>query len=799
MTSGTAQLCHACLCVVVGDARFCMQCGASLTGVAGRASRILPDALQAQLAAATLGEYQVLGELGRGGMASVFLAEDLALGRQVAIKVMTPGLETTAGMADRFLQEARTAAQLSHPNIIPIYAVRTTAELRFFVMKYVPGRPLDRVLAAGPLPVPVVLAILAQVGAALEHAHGRGVIHRDIKPANIMLDEDGQAIVADFGIAKVAQGTGLTQTGSAVGTPTYMSPEQCSGKPVTGASDQYALGCVAFELLTGRAPFVHEEVMPVMLAHVSDPPPPLLPLRPDCPLSLAETVERMLAKRPEARWPSVAESITAAEALLPSDPQLRAALRALAQAPQGSPVVPRPSVPLSPVPLPSRATQPHVVSGPVLSLTIDPDGVVLQAGAGLRLQALARDRAGLQVHDARTEWRSTSPGIVAVSNAGVITGLSEGVAEISARCEQAGAVVQVRVARVPAAQLRLTPPEGPWQIGERRRITVAVLDQAGAVLPARQVQWTTLDPSRVTVESDGTVQGLAEGVARIQASCEAQLSELTVEVRAAPGVLTIVPGGGSLATGQVVRLAVLWQLTGGETRHVVDASWESSDTEVLRVSGEGDLAAIRPGTARIRVRHGGRVAEASYQITRVDVAAVRILPRVSVLGVGEEITLLVQATDQLGSSLPGRLVTWASSHVEVAVVESDGTLRGIGPGSARISASIGAGLASFEVKVSPVAPAVIRIEPGALVLRAGESAHLKAIVQGVRGGLLPGFPIEWVSSEPAIATVDAAGTVIGLRFGNARIAANAGGRRATVPVEVRPSVRTSGVRPRGGS
>jgi len=799
MTSGIALTCPACQWVAQGDAHFCMQCGAPLTGAAVRASRGLPDTLQVQLASATLGEYQVLGELGHGGMASVYLAEDLALGRQVAIKVMTPGLETTAGMADRFLQEARTAAQLSHPNIIPIFAVRTTGELRFFVMKYVPGRPLDRVLATGPLPVAVVLAILAQVGAALDHAHGRGVIHRDIKPANIMLDEDGQAIVADFGIAKVAQGTGLTQTGSAIGTPTYMSPEQCSGKQVTGASDQYALGCVAFEMLSGRAPFVHEEVMPVMLAHVSDPPPPLLPLRPDCPLSLAETVERMLAKQPEARWPSVAEAITAAEALLPSDPQLRATLRALAQAPKGAPVGHRPSVPLSPVPLPSRAAQPPVVSGPVLSLTIEPNGAVLQAGAGLRLQALARDRTGLPVHDAQTEWRSTSPGIVAVSSAGVITGLSEGVAEISARCEQAGAVVQVRVAPVPVAQLRLTPPEGPWQIGERRRITVAVLDQAGAVLPGRQVQWSTRDPTRASVESDGTVQGLGEGVARIQASCEAQLSVLTLEVRAAPGVLTIIPDGGSLATGQIVRLAALWRLTGGETQAVTGASWESSDTEVLRVSGEGDLVAIRPGTARIQVRSGGRVAQAAYQITRVDVASIRILPHVSVLGVGEELRLQAQATDRLGSSLPGRLVTWTSSTADVAVVESDGRLRGIGPGSARISASIGAGLAFFELKVSPVALAAIRIEPVALALRTGGVAQLKAIVQSARGGLLTGFPIEWESSDPAIATVDAGGAVTGVRFGTARIAATAGGRRATVPVEVRPAVTTSEGRDRGGT
>jgi serine/threonine-protein kinase len=349
-------------------------------------------------------------------------------------------------MADRFLLEARTAAQLSHPHIIPIHAVRTTGQLRYFAMKYIAGSSLDHVLAeAGPLPVAIVQAVLAQVGSALDHAHRRGVVHRDIKPANIMLDEDGRAIVADFGIAKVSQGTGLTQTGSTVGTPTYMSPEQCTGKPVTGASDQYALGCVAFELLAGRPPFAHQEVVPVLLAHVSEVPPPLLQFRPDCPIELAAVIDKMLAKNPAERWPSLAEAIAAAEcAAAGVDVEVRERMRELASVDQDR--TPPAGLSMAVSPLPSTGpmvTAPRNAAAPgaeVLTVSIQPNGAVLQAGAGLQLQAVARDRAGLPVPDAPIEWCTSAPGTVSVSTSGVVTARLEGEADVTARsgCPWAG-------------------------------------------------------------------------------------------------------------------------------------------------------------------------------------------------------------------------------------------------------------------------------------------------------------------------------------------------------------------------
>jgi serine/threonine protein kinase len=269
-----------------------------------------PDASEAQLAAlrrATLGQYEILSEVGHGGMATVYLAHDLALDRKVAIKVLAPALLAMGeGMVERFKREARTAAALSHPHIIPIYAVRESDQVLYFVMKHVQGRSLDVVIRdVGPLPIAMTQAIVAQVSDALGYAHRHGVIHRDIKSANIMLDEEGWAVVTDFGIAKVLQAQGLTMTGVTVGTPTYMSPEQCGTEEVTGASDQYSLGVVAYEMLTGTLPFQDESIMSVMYAHFNQPPRPVTERRTDCPPNLADAVMRMLEKDPARRWPSM--------------------------------------------------------------------------------------------------------------------------------------------------------------------------------------------------------------------------------------------------------------------------------------------------------------------------------------------------------------------------------------------------------------------------------------------------------------------------------------------------------------
>jgi serine/threonine protein kinase len=312
------------------------------------------DNLQEILRQATIGEYEILGVLGRGGMATVYLAHDLSLNRKVAIKVLAPALfQIGEGMIERFKREARTAAALSHPHIIPIYAVKESHQILYFVMKYVAGRPLDAVIRdIGGLPIKMVQTILAQVGDALAYAHRHGVIHRDIKSANIMLDEEGWAVVTDFGIAKVEAAQGLTITGVTVGTPAYMSPEQCATEEVTGATDQYSLGVVAYEMLSGRLPFQSSSSMSVMYAHFNEQPQDVTRWRRDCPPNLAAAVMRMLEKKPEDRWPTLDDVVAVCgRPSLRRDDPIRSEMMTLAKAGPQAKLLADLRVPTSPIAL----------------------------------------------------------------------------------------------------------------------------------------------------------------------------------------------------------------------------------------------------------------------------------------------------------------------------------------------------------------------------------------------------------------------------------------------------------------
>src|SRR5437762_4629805 len=369
MTPAVGSACSRCGARLSPGAFFCPRCGTGIPVPLAGAPTVAtspadaegrPDASDAQLDAlrqATLGQYEILFELGHGGMATVYLAHDLALDRKVAIKVLAPALLLMGeGMVERFKREARTAAALSHPHIIPIYAVKESQDVLYFVMKYVRGRALDAVIRdVGPLPLPMVQAILAQVSDALCYAHRHGVIHRDVKSANIMLDEDGWAVVTDFGIAKVVQAEGLTLTGVTVGTPTYMSPEQCDMREVTGASDQYSLGVVAYEMLTGHLPFKGDSTMSVMYAHFNQPPRPVTELRPDCPPNLGAGVMRMLEKDPSRRWPSMDDVVAVCgRPSLRHDDPVRREMITLAKAGASAHLLAQLNTPTSPIVL-SRA------------------------------------------------------------------------------------------------------------------------------------------------------------------------------------------------------------------------------------------------------------------------------------------------------------------------------------------------------------------------------------------------------------------------------------------------------------
>lgn len=260
--------------------------------------------------------YELDAEIGRGGMGIVYRARDRRLKRMVAIKVLPPELAFRSDIKTRFLREAETAAQLNHPNIVPIYTVDEAQGLVFFEMAYVSGENLaKRLHDCGVLPVEEVRRILRDVADALAYAHERGVVHRDIKPDNILLDADsGRPMVTDFGIARaVSDGDSrLTATGMAIGTPAYMSPEQAAGERVIdGRSDIYALGIVAYQMLAGEPPFSAASTPAMLVKHISETPVPIAQRRADVPDDLARVVMVMLEKDPANRFPSAADLVKA--------------------------------------------------------------------------------------------------------------------------------------------------------------------------------------------------------------------------------------------------------------------------------------------------------------------------------------------------------------------------------------------------------------------------------------------------------------------------------------------------------
>jgi serine/threonine protein kinase len=270
------------------------------------------DELGTHVAQVLSANYELESEVGRGGMGIVYCAKDRRLKREIAVKVLPPELSFRADIRQRFLREAETAAQLNHPNIVPIYTVEERENLVYFVMAYIKGDNLgQRLQQHGPIPPVEVRRILREVADALAYAHHRNVIHRDIKPDNIIIDEEtGRAMVTDFGIARALTDSGdsrLTATGMAIGTPAYMSPEQSAGDhAIDGRSDLYSLGVVGYQMLCGQPPFVANNTPSMLVKHLSERPVPVDERWPDLPPDLARAVMICLEKDPNDRFPSAA-------------------------------------------------------------------------------------------------------------------------------------------------------------------------------------------------------------------------------------------------------------------------------------------------------------------------------------------------------------------------------------------------------------------------------------------------------------------------------------------------------------
>jgi len=685
------------------------------------------DPILLALRDATIGDYEILAELGRGGMAVVYLAHDLALDRKVAIKVMFPALFAGEGIAERFKREARTAASLTHPNIIPIYAVKEHGSLLYFVMQFVGGRGLDSVIEErGQLPVAMVQAILNQVGEALEYAHRRGVVHRDIKPGNILVDEEGRAIVTDFGIAKVSAADSITRTGGVVGTPSYMSPEQCTAGEVTGASDQYSLGLVGYEMLTGSRPFIGESVMQLMYLRCTADPAPIPDTRPDCPRDLEQAVMRMLAREPERRWPTVAAAVTAVGS--PSTGE-RAAVRKemaeLAKAGRSKRISMGIRTPTSPVPDTRRQ-----VAAAAGDHSLDPSRRLPSWGAVLR-------------------WAVPALAVFAVAAWMLARGLDS--------AAPASTVVPVEDAAGPpsappvVASLELIPPSLTLQAGDASRLVARAVGAAGDPIPQATIELETSDPSIARLEANGMVTAVAAGSATITARSGNTLASALITVLAPPSPSAAPRGPAATASSAVRAIALaplLDTLVVGTTR-VFSAepqtatgtpvagrtvTWNSSNPAVADVSPGGMVTALGEGSTRITAESEGVSRGATLVVVPAPVATVEITPRAPTIPVGGSVTLMAVLRDTGGRELGDRAIAWSSDAPSIASVSPTGSVSGVAMGTARIAASSSgrAGQVTVTVTAGPSASAApVEAPPTAEELRRGVERAILAFGRAI--------------------------------------------------------------------
>ncbi|NNF27384.1 MAG: protein kinase [Gemmatimonadetes bacterium] len=708
-----------------------------------------------RLADAVAPKYEIVRFLGYGGMAGVYLAHEVNLARPVAIKVMAPALMMDDGLVARFRQEARTTAKLNHSNIVTVYDVGEENGLFFYSMRYVAGRSVADVMPGleKPLEFPIIQHWLTEVGNALDYAHHSGVTHRDIKPSNILLNAQGDALVTDFGIAKVVDEPSLTQTGVLVGTPAYMSPEQCSSGAVTGASDQYSLGAVAYLLITGKPVFSGPTAV-VLQRQLSDTPEPILSLRPDCPPRLAEVVDRMLVKNPADRFGSIGEAI---EAMGPTHLSRNHALRA-------------------------RLTE---LSATVAELKLQAGASSVQTGEVLELSAVAYDGTGRPLRR-ETHWLTSDP-LIARIREGRLEALSTGQVMVTARCERAEDSLVIQIIPVPLDRLDVGPAPAQVHPGDTFLLEATPLSPSGQVLPDRVVDWSSDDTNVVAVSSGGRVEAKTVGSATVWARCEEQAVPVEVAVTMRPVADISVQGARDrLTVGETLELAATPRAADGSPLDDRRVEWRSTEPKVLRIKGDGRLEAVGVGAATVEIRADDRVVSLEIEVRPVPVHSVEVVSPPSSLVKGETWTGTAVALDAEGSRLEGREFRWMSTNPDVAVVDADGSLRAVGAGRATITASSGVAADSFVLQVEQRPVAQLELKAPQTSLQVGETVSLEVSARSSDGDYLEDRTMVWTSGNPDVARVGAAGVVEGLKPGVATITATCGRAAKSLVIQVFP-------------
>lgn len=775
-----------------------------ITELFGNTGANVSDPVLDRLRRATLGSYDVAGELGRGGMAIVYVARDMKLERTVAIKVMDPRLNLAHGMAERFLQEAQIAARLQHPNIIVVHDIRQSDELIFFVMGLIEGGAVDELCQHGQaLPVEQVRWILLQASRALAFAHEKGITHRDIKPANILVNLKGGVILTDFGIAKAVGGSSMTQSGTQIGTPTYMSPEQFSNMPTGGASDQYALGVTAYQLLTGRTPFTGD-LYQLVAAHISATPVPLRELRPDCPAYLANAVMRMLEKDPEHRWPSLDDLEGVFGANMPmgggaAGKQLALAAQQLHKQRAMKVAALTAKVPMSPTP--TNASRPRMLTPQpdIARVSISPPGATIFVLGTLELRARVTRDNGDPVPDAVVQWSSSNPNVVTARTDGTLEGVAPGIAVIRAQAYDAFEEATIRVEPAPLARVTVTTPIITLQIGETVRPDVAAVDMNGVQRTDVSFVWVSHTPTVVQVDEPGGIRGLAPGDAVVEVSVGnvRRLIDVTVVRRPAVGI-RIQPVERSMELGDARALrAIATDDTGEPVSHATIA-WTSSAPSAIHVDSAGTALAIGPGVVQITAMVDDVSDSVELESVEPPIGSIDVVLTPNTLEVGETaaVTLLVKDATGAPRSTCGVRV-WSSATTVADVDVETMSVRAVGIGLAHIEAaseeaSGTAASASATITVTVVAVARIEVLPESLDLELGAVATLTVRYLDAKGRVIANATGIAESTAPRVAVIERNNAVRGASVGAAEIrvhVTNADGHTVEMRVPVR--VRTA--------
>lgn len=761
-------------------------------------------------------------------MAAVFVAEDLRLNRPVALKVMLPGLAFTEGMSERFEQEARTAANLDHPNIVTIYSVEQLDDLLFFVMKYVKGKSLDKVTRdLGPLPIDVTQFILKYVTLALAYAHDERVVHRDVKPGNVLLDRKGTPIVTDFGIAKAAESPSLTVPGSIVGTPAYMSPEQFMGLPAVPASDQYALGVMAYEMLAGELPF-QGTMVELQLKHIQDAPKPVREIRKDVSPALERIVMRMLSKQPGDRFSTLHEAEAALRALPLDENTARVRLVELgfltdSTSPFGLP------------PTPARSGDKPKVSG-----EIAPPKKELQSDS----KGQSREATPPRI---RLLDRETPRDVAAVGN--------DDKTVVSPR-QTPGATPSVPP--IPeVAYILITPLPANVAAGAAVPLQGVAYDQTNTPIPGKHVAWDVSPVGAGKIAPDGTLITLVPGALTVTAICDGKRSLAEIQVTPVPQNIApvrpktpevahdpvkppelpreperrervivkgredsaertktptfLTPRVGAIAAGVgalvLVALFTIPRLTspreqpqgpsqpggavpdsapqGSAQQSPVNPSTASTTAEQAPAVNQN---AGEPGTPEVPNSTTANEGTAAAALTP---ASVRIVGPTTQLRIGDRSRVHAEVRAQNGSAIAAPRVTWKSSDPSVLQIDGrSGAVRALRAGRAEITAKSGLVEAQLSMQVATPKLLALVVED-ARSLTVGESLTLHLTAQSDAGTVdattlgTMGITPHWTSSAPAVARIDArTGEVTAVGRGNATITVDAGSVKGSAMLAV---------------